>query len=168
MNHLFSLSILCIIAYLIYILEKSNNKSKNAETEIQEPQTQNYPYLKKHLLSKAEYAFYHILKSECDKNNILICPKVRLEDFITVTDKQNYTKYRGYIKSRHIDFLLCNTKLQIIAAIELDDNSHTKEKVQKVDNFKNELFKVINIPLFRVKMSDGAYENQINTIIKNL
>lgn len=63
-----------------------------------------YPYKKKMLLTKTEYAFYNILKIKCDKNNVLICPKIRMEDFLEVTDKQNKLKYRGYIKSRHIHY----------------------------------------------------------------
>lgn len=163
--------LLLIIAILLIILhQKTKTQTNQQQTETTETPNQEtlYPYAKKHLLSKAEYAFYQVLKTECDKYNLLICPKVRMEDFINVTDKQNYTKYRGYIKSRHIDFLLCDTKLQIIGAIELDDNSHTTEKAQKTDELKNNIFKAISLPLFRVKMSDGAYQAQIDNIIKNL
>ena len=88
---------------LIFIITKL---IKNNSVQSDEPSCnvlpQILPYEKKFLLTKAEYAFYQILKKECDKNNLLICPKVRLEGFITVTDKEHYSKYRGYIKSRHI------------------------------------------------------------------
>lgn len=163
------LLIIAILLIVLYLKTKGQastpTQSDNTETP---PQETIYPYSKKHLLSKAEYAFYQVLKTECDKNNLLICPKVRMEDFINVTDKQNYTKYRGYIKSRHIDFLICNAKLQIIGAIELDDNSHNQAKVQKTDDFKDNVFKTISLPLFRVKMSDGAYQTQINNIMLEL
>lgn len=161
--------LLLIIAILVFILYRQKNVQNKEEPQTDtQAKTTVYPYSKKHLLSKAEYAFYQILKAECDKHNMLICPKVRMEDFINVTDKQNYTKYRGYIKSRHIDFIICNSKLQIIGAIELDDNSHNQAKAQKTDEFKDNVFKAISIPLFRVKMSDGTYENQISAIMKNL
>ena len=44
-----------------------------------------YPYRQKFLLTKTEYAFYKILEEKCTKNGLRICPKVRLEDFISVT-----------------------------------------------------------------------------------
>ena len=74
-------------------------------------------------------------------------------------------KYRGYIKSRHVDFLICDNKLNIIMGIELDDNSHNKESAKKTDEFKNKLFETINIPLERVKVSSGDYEQQIIDIL---
>ena len=100
------------------------NVKTDPEPDEPEQTLMQYPYRKKYLLTKAEYIFYKLLKSKCDERNMLICPKVRLEDFIQVTAKEQVYKYRGYIKSRHIDFLLCDSGLNIIAAVELDDNSH--------------------------------------------
>lgn len=106
---------------------------KTAESE------KKYPYEKKMLLTKTEYAFYVLLKKECDKNNLLICPKVRMEDFLTVTDPDK-NKYRGYIKSRHIDFIICNSKLYLLAGIELDDPSHYNISSAEIDLMKDKIF----------------------------
>lgn len=128
-----------------------------------------YPYKKKMLLTKTEYAFYNILKMKCDKNNILICPKIRMEDFLEVTDKQNKLKYRGYIKSRHIDFMLCDSKLHLLAGIELDDKSHNEKEAAAIDHFKDKVFQTINIPLFRVKvMQAEQYGIQIDNILNKI
>lgn len=124
-----------------------------------------YPYEKKMLLTKTEYAFYNILKRKCDENNLLICPKVRMEDFLNVTDRKNILKYRGYIKSRHIDFMICDDKLRLLAGLELDDSSHQNKDAADVDEFKNKVFETIQLPLFRVKTSQGAYEAQLDSII---
>lgn len=163
-----NLILIIIILLLLYTLYHNKVSAEKKETEITNTNLQVYPYAKKNLLTKTEYAFYQMLKSECDQNNMLICPKVRLEDFISVTDKQNYAKYRGYIKSRHIDFLLCNAKLQIIGAIELDDNTHNNAKVQKTDELKDNIFKAISLPLFRVKTSESDYNAKIKAIISEL
>ncbi len=138
----------------------NSKKSINQLTE--------YPYAKKMLLTKAEYVFYNILKRKCDENDLLICPKVRMEDFLSVTDKNNFMKYRGYIKSRHIDFMICDNKLRLLAGLELDDNSHMSKKAADIDNFKNKVFEAINMPLFRVKMSQGAYETQLDDIMDKI
>ena len=163
MKTIIELIIIGIIFYVAYAL-KQKNEAQPSQNKIPEK----LPYEKKMLLTKAEYSFYLTLKDKCDKNNLLICPKVRMEDFINVTDKQNHSKYRGYIKSRHIDFLICDNKLRIIAGIELDDNTHKNEKVKNVDELKQKIFEQISLPLFRIKMSDGYYKEQIQEIINTL
>ena len=163
------------VIILTVIIIKTHNKpqkehSKNSEKKIpnNEPQPPDYyPYQKKHLLTKEEYKFYKVLKESCREYEYIICPKVRLEDFIQVTDKKNIMKYRGYIKSRHIDFLICDKNLYILAGIELDDNSHYQEQAQKTDDLKNNIFKEIKIPLFRIKETTN-YELQIELLLNDL
>lgn len=162
MNLLTYFLIVFIIILIILNKRTANKVTNDSKIELR------FPYKKKYLLTKAEYSFYQTLKQECDLRNFLICPKVRMEDFIEVTDKQNYMKYRGYIKSRHIDFLLCDIKLNILAGIELDDKTHSQKDVQRVDNFKNGVFNTIGIPLYRIKMSDGLYKENITKIISEL
>lgn len=159
-------TIVIIIILARYILADFSKKKKPEKDKAESCKI--FPYAPKNLLTKAEYSFYNILKNKCDANNLLICPKVRMEDFINVTDKQNYMKYRGYIKSRHIDFILCDNKLHILAGIELDDNSHNQKKTKETDEFKNQVFNKINLSLYRIKMSDGKYEEQIDNIINAL
>ena len=179
---------LAIIALLIFLYVKNNKKrpmqkeapiqqntaraqnniSTNSPERITEEVEKVYPYAKKMLLTKAEYAFYKVLKAKCDQNNMLICPKVRMEDFLIVTDKKNTLKYRGYIKSRHIDFMICDDRLYLLAGIELDDNSHMDKDTAEKDEFKNKVFQTINLPLFRIKMSQGMYEKQIDEVLNSI
>lgn len=155
--------ILLLIFALATAIEQLTKKADNDNIKINE-----YPYKQKYLLTKTEYKFYKTLKTICDKQQIIICPKVRLEDFVEVISKDNKQKYRGYIKSRHIDFLLCDTNLYIKVAIELDDKTHNTNKAQKTDELKNNIFKTINIPLYRIKVSEQDYETKINEIIKSI
>lgn len=127
-----------------------------------------YPYRQKFLLTKTEYAFYKILEEKCTKNGLRICPKVRLEDFISVTGTKNIGKYRGYIKSRHVDFLICDKDLHIKAGLELDDSSHETRQAAQTDKFKNELFQSIGLPLFRIKTIRSEYERQIDKMISQI
>ena len=124
------------------------------------------PYEKKMLLTKTEYGFWKCLKQKCDEKGFIICPKVRMEDFLSVTvkDKKQLMKYRGYIKSRHIDFMICDSALHILAGLELDDRSHNSVNAQKTDLFKNQVFTVIGLPLFRVIIGGESYETQLNRI----
>lgn len=166
------LLIIVIVSIIIYRITKNGQQGNHPDNSPNQNkksinQLTEYPYEKKMLLTKAEYAFYNILKRKCDENNLLICPKVRMEDFINVTDKKNILKYRGYIKSRHIDFMICDNKLNLLAGLELDDSSHQNKDVADVDEFKNKVFKTIQLPLFRVKISQD-YGIQLDKIIREL
>lgn len=163
--------IIVMAAAVLYLIAENQNvriQSAKEKKDAKEPDI--YPYQKKNILTKAEYSFYMTIRPLCDMNNIIICPKVRLEDIAEVKkDTDNKLKYRGYIKSRHIDFLLCDDKLRVLAGLELDDNSHKNNADQiRSDNIKNKLFETIGLSLFRVKMSEGNYTAQFNNILKTL
>lgn len=168
-----NISIILCILILLFIIIKICQKNKTP-VKIEEPIPENtnpcynYPYSKKMLLTRTEYKFYRILKEKCDQNSLLICPKVRMEDFIQVNDKQNINKYRGYIKSRHIDFMICNKDLYILAGLELDDPSHNSFYAQKTDTFKNNVFMQIGIPLYRIPTEPTMYEQKINEMIRHI
>lgn len=155
---------LCII-YFIQKKNKANPEESDTTKDIQVCKA--YPYKKKYLLTKTEYTFYNILKRKCDSKNMLICPKVRMEDFLQVTDTENKMKYRGYIKSRHIDFILCDNKLNMIAGLELDDRSHQQEKAKEADQFKDAVFQKINTPLYRVAVG-ADYNEELDNILNQL
>ena len=127
-------------------------------------------YEKKQLLSKAEYYFWRRLKAKCDEKDIIVCPKVRIEDFAFAKSRDYKTrqKYRGYIKSRHVDFLLCDRDLNILAGVELDDGSHNQANAKKVDMLKDDVFTSIDIPLFRISASRNKYDKELDTIFQEL
>ena len=125
------------------------------------------PYERRNLLTRTERQFYTLLARGCREHNLLICPKVRLEDLVYVTDKNNRAKYRGYVKSRHVDFVLTNEALQPIAAIELDDPSHDSHLAMQIDEFKDHLFETIELPLFRVSTKED-YEEALAEIFEAL
>ena len=131
---------------------------------------QKLPYSKTNLLTPTEYRFWTELKAVCDAKKLLICPKVRMEDFIqvNVSSYAEKQKYRSKIKSRHIDFMLCDNKLQILAGIELDDKSHNKEEAQKNDEFKNQVFFNLGLPLYRVKVKSENYADEIEQIMNDI
>ncbi len=155
----FLIAIIIVLAYILYkkYFDKVNVVEtyikKDIETYSEEtviPESNYMPYAKGRLLTKTEQTFYITLVREALKRQLLVCPKVRLEDIIYVTDKQNRNKYRGYIKSRHVDFVLLDKTCTTVAAIELDDPSHNTAKAAKADQFKNELFYNVGIPLIRI------------------
>ena len=164
-NQIILLLSVCIILFLCLIFHRNRQKKKPASNFSYDYSYM--PYTKQHLLTRTEYAFYMILIEECNARNLLICPKVRLEDFIYVTDQKNRAKYRGYIKSRHVDFILTDQSLRLLAAIELDDPSHNTAHAMQVDEFKNRLFETIKLPLFRIR-TDEDYKEALEELFEEL
>lgn len=121
----------------------NNTNNDTQEQDQPKDKAEKLPYSKKYLLTGVEYRFWNRLVEKCNKSNLIVCPKVRMEDFINVNvaDYKERQKYRGYIKSKHVDFLICDAKLVILAGIELDDETHNSGQAKKADPFKNDVFK---------------------------
>ena len=163
-----SVAIAAIVIFFVYRRLNQCQGKNEVKEDISLDQLNTLPYAKKNLLSRYEYIFYSNLEEKCEPESLIICPKVRLEDILTVTDKENSFKWRNYIKSRHIDFLICDKNMNVLAGIELDDRSHKTEKAQNSDRFKNNIFIQIKTPLYRINSEKGSFENQIDNIIKEL
>ena len=173
---IFAITILLLIVFTLFYQNQKKKKRKKIsnqkKTKKQEKSYFDYsymPYQRNNLLTKTEYRFYLVLKKKCDEQNLLICPKVRLEDFILVPLEDFYEKqkYRGHIKSRHVDFLITDNRLHILAGIELDDPTHDTEQAKIIDEFKDNLFATIDIPLFRIK-TNTQYAKHIDFILQNV
>lgn len=125
------------------------------------------PYKYRPILTKNEYVFWKVFQPMAAKRNLLICPKVRMEDFLSVDtkDKRKRQSMRGRIKSRHIDFILCDADMNMLAGVELDDASHKYNKnTIEADAFKNRVFSAIGMPLFRIIVKEGNYPAQLEKV----
>ncbi len=114
------------------------------------------PYkAKPFLFSRSEHEFLRILNEQIDTKRYMIFPKVRLADFIEVTTMR--TEWQGWwnkIRSKHVDFLIWDVEQnKITLAIELDGNSHNSEKMQRRDEFVDQLYERIGVKLARVRVS---------------
>lgn len=151
-----------ILILLIFYLLKKNANLKVDVNNYRENRTYDkinisMPYKLKHILTNNEYNFYKILKPITDKHGYLICPKVGIKDIVDITSRHEYRKWFAKVSQKHIDFLICDSNLKPLFAIELDDSSHTREKAIINDTFKNNLFIDIGLPLKRV--ISNRYEN---------
>lgn len=128
------------------------------------------PYRRRdYLLTSAEKNFYLILKQVADQLNYVIFAKVRLEDLIWIPKyTPNLLKWRGYVRSRHIDFILCdNQQIRPLLAIELDDSSHMRwdrmDRDAKVDRILGDA----GLPILHVKNQYSYVLEGLITQIKN-
>lgn len=98
--------------------------------------------------SRSEGLLYMSLR-EALASRYLIFPKVRLADICADPQDQGAL---NRIWSKHVDFVLCEpTTFRIMVAIELDGWSHSLPKQIASDQFKDDLFERIGVPLIRYK-----------------
>jgi hypothetical protein len=126
------------------------------------------PYrAKRRILSPAERSFYGVLNNAIGKDmNILA--KVRLEDIIEVAPgEQERWKYRGHIRSRHIDFVLCDQQqMAPLLAVELDDRSHNLPERQERDEFVDRALRSAGIPILRQPVQTGYRPDELRRLIQ--
>lgn len=118
-------------------IENAKTPGEQEQTTTSQEQERDWTkcYQRTHLLTKNEYHEYKKLKHYADRNNLIICPKVRLLDIIVPREGYNNLAALGKISSKHIDFLICDQNLYIKGIIELDDNSHKLPERIERDKF---------------------------------
>jgi len=127
--------------------------------------------LKKSVLNDSELALWvNLQKSLGDR--FIVLSKVRIEDFVEVTERGlsygERTSLRNKIKSRHVDFLVCDkSTTEPLLAIELDGVAHNNSKRIERDNFVDELYKSIGLPIKHIK-SSGNFQEKISELQKIL
>lgn len=104
---------------------------------------------KKFLFSPAERSFLGVLEQALD-GQYRIFGKVRLGDIIKPAKGSNISKRTSAsnrINQKHVDFVICSaTDLAVLAAVELDDQSHAREDRAKRDDFVNRALLAAKIP----------------------
>lgn len=152
------LNILIIIIVLVLFiiisrLEQKNKVSLKSDSDNGNTLDWSNYSARDSFFNSSEKMLYKILQDELgEKYNIL--SKVRVEDLIESSSK-SYS-YRNRIKSSHIDFVLLDKNTyKIVSAIELDGASHNNHNAEQKDGFKDELFKRVNIPLYRVEVGSN-------------
>ncbi len=112
-----------------------------------------------YLLTRNETAFFRVLKEVIPDHYLISC-KVRLADIITCSERDWRRGHANRIAQKHADFVISwADSSRIVAAIELDDQSHSRPERQQRDLFINELFCQLGICLIRIPAS-WAYERE--------
>jgi hypothetical protein len=137
-----------IIIIAILIIAGVSNSSKNKEkskkdttietsTSITAPDyTQGYK--SKWMFSCNEKDAYKKIKEITDELNLVLFAKVRLFDLIEPKKGiENGQIYQNKIQSKHVDFVICDSKLVARVVIEYDDASHDAQTREERDIFVN-------------------------------
>jgi len=125
-------------------------------------------FRRKSLLTTTEQAFYETLGQVV--GDFLIIPKVRLVHLIGADDRHKYWQANfNRVKSKHVDFVICDPQHVPMVAIELDDPSHEREDRRQRDNDLDRLFAAVSFPLLRVKaQSEYAPEELSRQLLETL
>lgn len=144
-----------------------NNQTIEQSTILNQKSIDLSKYTTKHyVMTQTELIFYRELKKVTDELEVTVFPQIDLERIIQVSDNNNIDRNR--IKSRSIDFTIVNNKnCKIVSCIELDDHTHNTEKAKQADNFKNNLFQAVNIPLHRIKVNSNYNLEELKTILQS-
>lgn len=141
----------------------------NAATN-KEPTTSRVEYASKGaLLSPAEYAFFRVLSKLCKGRGVFIAVQVRLLDVLMPPQGPERQAAMNRVQSKHLDFVICDARSSsIIAAIELDDSSHSRKKRQERDTFLDEAMASAGIPLHREKTAIEYDETRLYAVLESL
>lgn len=149
-----SIIVICFILKFTNIKKDKHKNINEIPTIIYPQKTEDYQtkYQAKYLLTKNEWYEYKKLHEVALKHNLQICPKVRLADIIEPRKGTGeWQKLFFKIQAKHIDFLICDYSLRILAVLELDDNSHKQADRQERDKFVDDILRSVGYKVIRTK-----------------
>lgn len=129
-------------------------------------QDQRSPYrLREPFLSTPELALFRTLQKMVG-SHYLICPKVALNDiFYIVRPNENVHFFNKFFR-KHVDFLLCDPQtLKPSVGIELV-KSVSRTETREADQFMNDLFLSVRLPLVHVRSSEHYSERDLTQLLE--
>jgi len=145
-------SLLLLVMFGITVLQLVFSKGFSWFKEGGKPVVPIQPYSKvEYFFTPAEKKFFDVLV-EAAGNEVVVLSKCRVADLIDVDAQKHFGPFNR-IKSKHIDFVLVEkSDGALLCAIELDDKSHQRKKRVERDQFLDEVFAQVELPLFRFKV----------------
>ena len=116
------------------------------------------------LLSKAEKYFYNILREIFGTYTILA--KVRVADLVEANQRHpNWQSNFNRIKSKDIDFIICDAWLCPLLAVELDGSSHKGIDRQQRDALVDQILKDAALEIVHVPRQKRYFHNEIRQLL---
>lgn len=117
------------------------------------------PYTRRNPLTLIELQVYDLLLEALPE--YMIFPQVQVSRVIE-SPQENNLYWFNFINRLSYDFVVCRTDGTPIAAIEIDDHTHTLAKRQKADNRKDLATLAAGIAIFRWQIHDIPSAQEIN------
>lgn len=155
---------LCLIVGLIVISEK--NTKKNQKIIPQNNEKESLPianaYQRRWFFSYNEKDAYNHLKAIAEPMGLTVFAKVRLLDLLEpVKGNKKYKTYFYKIQAKHVDFVLCDSKLVARYIIELDDSSHDTKARKERDDFVDEVVKSVGYKIIHTRVITDEIREQL-------
>ncbi len=118
-----------------------------------------WPFYAKKPLSEPEQVLYHRLVAampEC-----IVLAQVQLSRVLGVKKGFNFHEWNNRINRMSLDFLVCLKDSTIVAAVELDDETHGKASRIEADARKEKALSAAGIALFRWQVGALPDKNSI-------
>jgi hypothetical protein len=123
------------------------------------------PYFRRgFLLSKAEQSFFEILRNVALDH--IVFAKVRLADLVAADERhRSWLAHFNRVRSKHIDFVICDLLFRPVVAIELDDKSHRLPHRRKRDEEVDKLFEEVRLPLARFSVRSRYDQDDVRRVL---
>jgi hypothetical protein len=154
------------LAVRIQALLKSMAGTRSVfDLDWQPPKSDPLPYArKKYFFSSAERSFYEVLRRLAP--NYTLFAKVRLADVVYVTKGTGaWRTHLNRIDRKHLDFVICDTDLAPVLAVELDDSSHDGEKRKERDGFVDQVLAASALPIVHMRAKRGYVPDELRQLL---
>jgi len=153
-----SLIVLVIVVLVLAIVAAIARRLSSAAT-------QSFPFAKrKYFFSAAERSFYEVLRRLVPEH--VVFAKVGLDELVYVTKKgSEWRSHQNRIDRKHLDFVICDTNLAPVVAIELDDSSHNEQRRRERDVFVDQVLAAAGIPIIRVAARSGYRLDELRQVL---
>ncbi len=151
-----------ILAILIRYLSRSMSTAQDSRGG-------NFPYKKQDsLFSAAEREFMAVLEQALGPQ-CRVFGKVRLADIIQVASGVSgpiYQKAFNQIRSKHVDFVVCDPATMTIQFVaELDDSSHQRPDRQRRDAFLDQALEAAGVLIYHFPVRKAYSVTEIREIL---
>lgn len=155
------------ILLVVYLMIKGKSE-KRVQTTPQSNEKDNLPianaYQKKWLFSYNEKDAYNKLKAIAEPLGLTVFAKVRLLDLLEpVKGNPKYKTYFYKIQAKHVDFVLCDSKLVARYIIELDDSSHDTKARKERDAFVDEVVESVGYKIIHTRAITDEIQEQLKS-----
>jgi hypothetical protein len=129
-------------------------------------QARPFPYELIPIVTNAERSFLKQLQLAIGDEYLLFA-KVRLADVIRVIPRtRDWQAHFNRITQKHLDFVLCDPRtLTPVAAVELDDSTHSRRDRQIRDDFVDGALAAARLPLVRIPTSRSYSPEALRVLV---
>lgn len=134
--------IIGIVLSIIVVTKNDKTKSNPQTTHTIKPiensavESYSQAYKREYLLSINEKNQYWKLRQWADSRKMIVFTKVRLLDLISPrSNQQNYKSSLWKIQAKHVDFVICDSNIDVKCIVEIMDSSHKRADRIERDRF---------------------------------